>query len=325
MKKFFKKNGAITLIALVITIIVLLILAGVAIASLTGNNGILRSCSIVKRKNWKSTNNWKCKIRYNGKIARKKGENLSNTELEEILTSSNYNTQGTLSNEENILDRTLTSKDGKYEIPVLEIYNGMLASSITTSAIDYGDKTAETIDVLDDLTIGTEKFKVIKKVNNTIHAIAYYNLVLNSNPIVQATAENAGTSVGNAGTVAFQEYRGWYDYDPPSGDIDLENEENNLKQYIDGYQITLSNHFRTSNVTAKIPRVTDMPAWNDPYGAILRNPSLIGYYWIGTRPMNCHGNLYYCKPEGIEWSMDDDFNYYETDYVGVRPIIEITF
>ena len=36
-----KKNGGITLIALVITIIVLLILAGVTIATLTGDNGIL--------------------------------------------------------------------------------------------------------------------------------------------------------------------------------------------------------------------------------------------------------------------------------------------
>lgn len=36
-----KKNGGITLIALVITIIVLLILAGVSIAMLTGTNGLL--------------------------------------------------------------------------------------------------------------------------------------------------------------------------------------------------------------------------------------------------------------------------------------------
>ena len=36
-----RNNTGITLIALVITIIVLLILAGVSIAMLTGNNGIL--------------------------------------------------------------------------------------------------------------------------------------------------------------------------------------------------------------------------------------------------------------------------------------------
>lgn len=42
MKERRKNNKAITLIALVITIIILLILAGVTIATLTGENGILR-------------------------------------------------------------------------------------------------------------------------------------------------------------------------------------------------------------------------------------------------------------------------------------------
>ncbi len=41
MKNISKNSNGITLIALVITIIVLLILAGVSIAFLTGNNGIL--------------------------------------------------------------------------------------------------------------------------------------------------------------------------------------------------------------------------------------------------------------------------------------------
>ena len=41
----FKQNKAITLIALIITIIILLILAGISIASLTGENGILKKAS----------------------------------------------------------------------------------------------------------------------------------------------------------------------------------------------------------------------------------------------------------------------------------------
>ena len=45
-KKEKQKNKGITLIALVITIIVLLILAGVTIATLTGDNGILTKASI---------------------------------------------------------------------------------------------------------------------------------------------------------------------------------------------------------------------------------------------------------------------------------------
>lgn len=45
-----KKNGGITLIALVITIIVLLILAGVSIAMLTGENGLLTKTSVAADK-----------------------------------------------------------------------------------------------------------------------------------------------------------------------------------------------------------------------------------------------------------------------------------
>lgn len=46
-----KQNKGITLIALVITIIVLLILAGVTIATLTGDNGLLTKTSDAKNKN----------------------------------------------------------------------------------------------------------------------------------------------------------------------------------------------------------------------------------------------------------------------------------
>ncbi len=42
MKKRRRRNQGITLIALVITIITLLILVGVSITALTGENGILR-------------------------------------------------------------------------------------------------------------------------------------------------------------------------------------------------------------------------------------------------------------------------------------------
>ncbi len=52
--KFKNKNG-ITLIALVVTIIVLLILAGVSISMLTGQNGILNRAAEAKEKNRNSS------------------------------------------------------------------------------------------------------------------------------------------------------------------------------------------------------------------------------------------------------------------------------
>ena len=49
-RQYGRKAKGITLIALVITIIVLLILAGVSMASLTGENGILTKATIAKEK-----------------------------------------------------------------------------------------------------------------------------------------------------------------------------------------------------------------------------------------------------------------------------------
>ena len=54
MKKNFKNEKAITLIALVITIIVLLILAGISIATLTGNNGLLSKATSAKEETKKA-------------------------------------------------------------------------------------------------------------------------------------------------------------------------------------------------------------------------------------------------------------------------------
>ena len=50
-KQKFKENKGITLIALVVTIIVLLILAGISITMLTGQNGILNRATEAKVRN----------------------------------------------------------------------------------------------------------------------------------------------------------------------------------------------------------------------------------------------------------------------------------
>ena len=49
MEKNLRKNNGITLIALIITIIILLILAGVAIAALTGDNGLFSRTRYAKK------------------------------------------------------------------------------------------------------------------------------------------------------------------------------------------------------------------------------------------------------------------------------------
>ena len=66
-------NKGITLIALVITIIVLLILAGVSIAMLTGSNGILTQAGNAKTETIKGEVEEACKLAVANLIAENKG------------------------------------------------------------------------------------------------------------------------------------------------------------------------------------------------------------------------------------------------------------
>ena len=68
------KQKGITLIALVITIIVLLILAGVSIATLTGQNGILTQSNNAKENSEISEEKEAVSLAYTVVIAEKKGE-----------------------------------------------------------------------------------------------------------------------------------------------------------------------------------------------------------------------------------------------------------
>ena len=140
-----KKERGITLIALVITIIVLLILAGISIVMLTGENGILARARNSKERTERIQVIETAKLDILGKQTENKGD-LSEEELIDILTSDNYNTKGTLSdnNEETIFQKTLTSNDGKYQILVSEIYNGDLKNTKVVAGL-YNADTAELI------------------------------------------------------------------------------------------------------------------------------------------------------------------------------------
>ena len=72
-ENLIKSNKAITLIALIITIIVLLILAGVSIATLTGQNGILTRAEDAKEQTGIGDEKEAIKLAYSGAVAEKRG------------------------------------------------------------------------------------------------------------------------------------------------------------------------------------------------------------------------------------------------------------
>ena len=85
LKEIKKSSKGITLIALVITIIVLLILAGVSIAMLTGDNGILTQASKAKDENIKGQEKEQIRLAMQSKKMEKIADNVERTVTAEEL------------------------------------------------------------------------------------------------------------------------------------------------------------------------------------------------------------------------------------------------
>ena len=113
MKINVKKNKGITLIALVITIIVLLILAGVTIISLSGDNGILTRATQAKERTDIGKLDEQIKLTKNEFEADKTlGENTKEDDRLAFAEKIAKNIEG--KQEKNKIE----TKDGKYEIMV---------------------------------------------------------------------------------------------------------------------------------------------------------------------------------------------------------------
>ena len=152
--KILKKNksSGITLIALVVTIIVLLILAGISVQMLTGENGILQRAGEAKEKTEEEQLIEEAKMDIIANQTSKLTGKINEKELKSILSK-----YGTLSTEEErIIDKKLTTTDGEYVIPVSKIYNGnILEATIenTEPKYFYGDSIDYDVDIevsLDD-------------------------------------------------------------------------------------------------------------------------------------------------------------------------------
>lgn len=146
MKKIKTKKG-ITLIALVITIIVILILAGVSIAFLAGDNGILSKAILAKSESQKSAAIEKLNLKIQNLIISKNG-NAKLLDLNEFVdnSSSNYDNEITLVEEVQNLDTEAKIKMDGY---IFTINNLLKISSINGETNQLPVNTAS-------ITQGTE-------------------------------------------------------------------------------------------------------------------------------------------------------------------------
>ena len=135
-KKKFKETKGITLIALVITIIVLLILAGVTIATLTGENGILTKATDAKEQTEIGDEQEKVKLSAVGALAKDNGGEIKRSYLNDELTSY-IGTEGT--------DYTLSES-----APFIVTYSDSGRSYI----IDENGNVSEYVDIAQYVKVG---------------------------------------------------------------------------------------------------------------------------------------------------------------------------
>ena len=126
-----RSNKAITLIALVITIIVLLILAGVTIATLTGENGILTRASDAKEETEKASVIEQAQTDLLAKQAENLSGDVTASDLKEVLDKYFNDVPEA---DDITADIILTTKDeygGNYQIAVSDIYNDEIKGAVS--------------------------------------------------------------------------------------------------------------------------------------------------------------------------------------------------
>ena len=150
MKKNFKNEKAITLIALVITIIVLLILAGISIATLTGNNGLLSKATSAKEETKKAEYKESLELIGAGLQIDKRRENWSTEKFMEEYKGAIENDKkfkGSLVKEENNKIK-VTTKEGyvfhveEEKVEFVEKQEGAAKTKTLVSQVEVGDYVA---------------------------------------------------------------------------------------------------------------------------------------------------------------------------------------
>ena len=151
-QKMLDRDG-ITLIALVITIIVLLILAGVTISSITGENGILKKATDAKNVTEKSALVEEAQTEILNMQAENKTGDFNSTDLRSVLEKYFDNVPNAY--DINSETKLVAKKEyGGYELKVSEIYSGTIKNAITYTI--YVDTNNEKVPVPAGYTVSSK-------------------------------------------------------------------------------------------------------------------------------------------------------------------------
>ena len=140
-KEIKKLNKGITLIALVITIIVLLILAGVSIAMLTGENGILSQAQKAGEQTDIGQEKEAIALAYNGAKAENNGGDV---DADDLNRNFGYNDTDATAEGSNPITVTFKESGRQYTIDENGVISGPTEANIIASIRIEGEKSEET-------------------------------------------------------------------------------------------------------------------------------------------------------------------------------------
>ncbi len=294
-----KENNGITLIALVITIIVLLILAGVTIVTLTGDNGLLQKAQSAGEQSKIAEAEEQIKLIYaEYQISKYAEGNMSagdylKEQLEKTYGEGNVDI---ISQEETIVLKVTNNGESKF----YEYNPSAGISNELQKGINYNGKTPSEIQPGDDIAIVTEKFKVFAVENNTIKAMPYYNITLTDKPVQSK----------NAGTTKFSNSNYWTQLEDA---LDMSNSDNCIQPFITYYKTTLDN--LGANVEVRAAKYSELSATG--VTSTMVNPGKTGDYWIGSTSSSNINTIY--RASDIGGMNTAAYG----KKCGARPIIEI--
>ena len=147
MKTDLRQEKAITLIALVVTIIVLIILAGISLVTISGSNSLINKATDVRTQSDKDEIVQKARLEIIAKVIENRGKKIKESQVRGVLNIyfSNVDSIEDL-RDPNCLNETVVTREGNFEVKLSEVISGVKISD--GADITIGDNDIESIDDL---------------------------------------------------------------------------------------------------------------------------------------------------------------------------------
>ena len=230
LRKKLKNTKGITLIALVVTIIVLLILAGVSIAMLTGNNGILTQGKRAKEEQAHAAVKEGIMLLYN-EYKTKQEVNASKVQEETKVASTELVKIAANSGAEGATENLGTFKDFIQSKNIINLDGIINVRNLLGQTLSLGNGTSKESG---DVYVFEEQ--------DDYYNLTYYNKQIQQAKIYQIKNENAGEKVGA--------YHYFYNNSSSSGCIIAVNFERN------DYLVWLARLYNQSNISSILEEKT---------------------------------------------------------------------